>query len=181
VLADAFLADPVMGWAFPDAAARPARLRGLWDVIGGEGYLPVGASTVIADSAAALWMPPGQRLGDQFWEARTGQFVAALEGDLERLGAMSEAMSAHHPHDRDHWYLMAIGVSPVAQGRRLGSALLAHTLARADADGMPAYLEATSARSRSLYASVGFEVLTEFTPADGAPPLWAMWRDPLTP
>lgn len=168
-----------MGWAFPDAAVRLARLRGLWGFLAGEGYLPVGASTVVDGCAAALWMPPGQGLGDQFWEVRSAQFVEALEGDVERLGAMSEAMSAHHPHDRDHWYLMAIGVSPVAQGRRLGSALLAHTLERADLEAAPAYLEATSVRSRSLYASFGFEVLAEFTPAEGAPPLWAMWRDPV--
>jgi ribosomal protein S18 acetylase RimI-like enzyme len=170
-----------MGWAFPDPAVRLARLRGLWGFLAGEGYLPIGASTVIADSAAALWMPPGQRLDDQFWEARSRQFVEALEGDVDRLGAMSEEMGAHHPHDRDHWYLMAIGVSPVAQGRRFGSALLDHTLKQADLAGAPAYLEATSVRSRSLYASVGFEVLAEFIPAEGAPPLWAMWRDPQTP
>ena len=50
---------------------------------------------------------------------------------------------------------------------------------RADAEGMPAYLEASSARGRSLYAQFGFEVLAEFVPADGAPPLWAMWREPV--
>ena len=179
VLTEAFLADPVMSWAFPDDAVRAARLDGLWRIIGGEGYLPIGASAVVDGAGAALWMPPGQQLGDAFWDGRADRFAAALDGDLERLGAMSEAMGAHHPHDRDHWYLMAIGVAPSAQGRRLGSALLAHTLERADAEGMPAYLEASSARSRSLYAQFGFEVLAEFVPADGAPPLWAMWREPV--
>lgn len=178
VLAAAFEADPVMRWAFPDDAIRRVRLAAMWDIIGGDGYLPRGASSVVHDVAAALWMPPGQELGDAFWDEHSERFGAALDGDVERLGAMSEAMGAHHPHDQDHWYLMAIGVAPPAQGRQLGSALLAHTLERADAAGTPAYLEATSARSRALYARFGFEVLAEFVPAGGAPPMWAMWREP---
>jgi ribosomal protein S18 acetylase RimI-like enzyme len=108
--------------------------------------------------------------------ANGSRFVTLLEGDVERLGSLSEQLGANHPHDRDHWYLMAIGVSPAAQGRRLGSALLAHTLA-ADAAEAPAYLEATSTRSRALYECFGFEVLAEMR-APGGPPLWAMWRQP---
>ena len=121
----------------------------------GDGYLPRGVSTVVpGGDGAALWAAPGDGLDGEFWSANGSRFVTLLEGDVERLGLLSEQMDAHHPHDRDHWYLMAIGVSPAAQGRRLGSALLAHTLADADAAGAPAYLEATSPRSRALYAAV---------------------------
>ena len=120
---------------------------------------------------------PGDGLDGEFWSANGSRFVTLLEGDVERLGSLSEQMDANHPHDRDHWYLMAIGVSPAAQGRRLGSALLAHTLAAADAAGAPAYLEATSPRSRALYERFGFEVLAEMR-APGGPPMWAMWRQP---
>lgn len=178
VLAAAFESDPLLRWALPDDSLRRVRLTAMWDLIAGDGYLPRGASTVVHDIAAALWMPPGQELGDAFWAEHAERFAAAVGGEVERLGLMSEAMGAHHPHDRDHWYLMAIGVAPPAQGRSLGGALLAHTLERADAEGAPAFLEATSARSRALYARFGFEVLEEFRPADGGPPIWAMWREP---
>ena len=181
VLAAAFEADPIMRWAFPDDAVRRIRLTAMWDMIGGEGYLPLGGSTVIHDAAAALWMPPGLALGEAFWAERGERFALALEGEVERIGSMGEAMAAHHPRERDHWYLMAIGVAPPAQGRSLGGALLAHTLAQADADGRPAYLEATSTRSAALYARFGFELLAQFDPAPGAPPMWAMWREPMPP
>jgi ribosomal protein S18 acetylase RimI-like enzyme len=178
VLTAAFHDDPLMRWAFPDDAVRPRRLRGLWTFMAGDGYVPRGASAVVpGGDAAALWSAPGDRLDGEFWSANGSRFVTLLEGDVERLGLLSEQMDANHPHDTDHWYLMAIGVSPVAQGRRLGSALLAHTLAEADAAGAPAYLEATSSRSRALYERFGFEVLAEMR-APGGPPLWAMWRQP---
>lgn len=179
VLRDAFTTDPLMAWAFPDAGARPRRLAALWRFMGGEGYLPFGDSTVVpGGDGAALWLRPGHDLSDEFWEARGGELVERLEGDVKRLSSLSELMAAHHPHDREHWYLLAIGVAPAAQGRRLGHALLAHTLTRADADGAPAYLEATSPRSRRLYERFGFEVLAEFTAGDDGPPLWPMWREP---
>jgi ribosomal protein S18 acetylase RimI-like enzyme len=178
VLTVAFHDDPLMSWAFPDETIRPRRLRGLWTFMAGDGYLPRGASTVIpGGDGAALWAAPGNDLDGAFWSANGARFIDLLEGDVERLGSLSEQMASHHPHDREHWYLMAIGVSPAAQGRRLGSALLAHTLAAADEDGAPAYLEATSPRSRALYERHGFEVLAELRVPDG-PPLWAMWREP---
>ena len=46
-------------------------------------------------------------------------------------------------------------------------------LVRCDADGLPAYLDATSERSRALYALQGFEVTEELRLPAGAP-LWPM-------
>jgi GNAT superfamily N-acetyltransferase len=180
VLTAAFHDDPLMSWAFPDRAVRPVRLRGLWAFLGGEGYLPFGASTMVpGDSgadAAALWLAPGQELGDAFWEDRGHAFATALENDIERVSLLGDLMHAHHPRE-PHWYLLAIGVSPDRQGGRLGSALLAHTLSYADETGTPAYLEATSPRSRALYERVGFVATGELAPPDG-PPMWPMWREP---
>ncbi len=50
-------------------------------------------------------------------------------------------------------------------------------LARADREGSPAYLEATSRRNRALYERHGFVTIGELTVAD-CPPLYAMWRPP---
>jgi ribosomal protein S18 acetylase RimI-like enzyme len=180
VLTDAFLDDPLMQWVFDDAV-RAERLTALWRFMAGEGYLPRGTSSVIATDdgsidAVALWLAPGVELDEAFWNERLGDFLVALEADIDRLGMMSDVMGQHHPTE-PHWYLLAIAASPTLHGRGLGSALLAHTLARADAERAPAYLEATSRRSRLLYERFGFEVIGEFTPADG-PPLWGMWREP---
>lgn len=55
---------------------------------------------------------------------------------------------------------------------------MAPVLERCDREGLPAYLEASSARNRALYLRHGFEVVEEVhLPADG-PPVWLMWRNP---
>ena len=52
-------------------------------------------------------------------------------------------------------------------------------LERADADGMPAYLEATTLRSRALYERHGFRLLDVVHMPDDGPPMWRMWREPV--
>jgi len=54
-------------------------------------------------------------------------------------------------------------------------------LSRCDRERRPAYLEASSTRSRDLYARHGFAVEEEIRlPGDG-PPMWRMWREPRSP
>jgi GNAT superfamily N-acetyltransferase len=61
--------------------------------------------------------------------------------------------------------------------RGVGSALLRAALDRADREGSPADLEATSRRNRALYERHAFVTVGELTVAD-CPPLYAMWRPP---
>jgi GNAT superfamily N-acetyltransferase len=175
VLADAFFDDPVFAWFFPDAASRPRLIQSLCGFLGEHLYLPMARSTITED-AAALWQPPGVALDDGFWLEHGAAFVGAVEGQIDRLTALSTAMEEHHPVDQC-WYLFMIGVRPSAQGRGLGGNLLSHTLALADAAGDSVYLEATSPRSRVLYERNGFDVIDEFS-VDGSPTLWPMWRGP---
>ncbi len=175
VLADAFDDDPVFSWVFPDRLTRPRLLQAMFGFLAEHQYLAYGES-VAADDAVALWQPPGAPSDDEFWVDHGEAFSLALDGHMDRLGLLGVAMGEHHPTD-PHWYLLAIGVRPAAQGRGLGGELLAHTLAKVDAGGHPAYLEASSRRSRLLYERHGFEVLAEFTVED-SPPMWPMWRAP---
>jgi ribosomal protein S18 acetylase RimI-like enzyme len=173
-LTESFYDDPVMAWAF-EQSVRIKRLDAMWRFMAGVGYLPFDACTVLPEGdGAALWLPPGAHLDDAFWAQHLDTLMSAVEGDLERLGLFAAAQNEHHPSD-DHWYLLAIGIRPEAQGRGLGGALLAHTLAIADERGEAAYLEATSSRSRALYARYGFEVTSEFNALD-SPTVWGMWR-----
>jgi hypothetical protein len=47
-----------------------------------------------------------------------------------------------------------------------------------DAQRAPAYLEASTPRSRELYRRHGFEVTGEFNLPSGGPSVWQMWREP---
>jgi ribosomal protein S18 acetylase RimI-like enzyme len=87
-------------------------------------------------------------------------------------------MEGLHPSKPDHWYLAVMGVDPEWQGRGVGTALMRPGLEQLDAEGIPAYLESSTPRSRELYRRNGFEVTGEFNLPRGGPPIWQMWRDP---
>jgi len=92
---------------------------------------------------------------------------------------MAEVMEqVHSRHAEPHYYLPYVGTDPAARRRGRGTALLRHVLDRCDAEGIPAYLEATSPANLALYARLGFTVVEELRWPDGGPPFWPMWRTP---
>jgi len=60
-----------------------------------------------------------------------------------------------------HWYLMAVGTSPSRQGTGLGSSLLQLGTSKADAAGIPCYLETATESNVAFYSKRGFEVTGE--------------------
>ena len=60
-----------------------------------------------------------------------------------------------------HYYFADIGVAPRVQGTGIGSALMRPTLERCDAQGLSAYLEASSERNAALYERLGFRLIRE--------------------
>lgn len=152
----AFAADPAARWPWPRSDDFLRNLPLLARAFGGKAF-DLGCADQVADFAGvALWLPPGVTSDE-----------AALAGLIERTAApavledatqVSEQMARHHPAE-PHWYLPMIGVDPAHQGMGLGDRLLAHALARFDADGRPAYLESSNPRNLSFYRRHGFEVL----------------------
>jgi ribosomal protein S18 acetylase RimI-like enzyme len=179
-LASAFQDDPVIAWIFPDERRRrrvlPAfmefRLRELafphdevWMTVGG--------------AAAAVWLPPPGR-----WQLSRPQRLRLLPPLVRFFGLRTasilgglDRMEEGHPRDPSHWYLFILGTEQAAQGRGLGSALLAQVLTRIDADGMPVYLESSNERNIALYGRHGFEITGEVA-IPGGPRIWPMWREP---
>jgi GNAT superfamily N-acetyltransferase len=172
ILALAFHDDPLTAWMAPDVVQRPRKLAAMVESLLRHHYLRTGEVWVADGGAAALWAPPGApEPPDQM-----GFEMAELFGeDVLRLGELFRELGERHP-SVPHWYLGMLGAVPERQGHGLGSALLRTVLDRADAAGEPAYLEATSPRSRRLYERHGFELMEEFAGPGGAPPLWLMWR-----
>jgi GNAT superfamily N-acetyltransferase len=175
-LALAFESDPVMIWALPGPSRRAILerafelyLRRIW--LRHEETYAVGAT-----SGVAAWEPPGT------WKLGTGEQLALLPAmarifgrRLPRTLAALSRLEKNHP-DEPHYYLPFMGVEPAGQGRGMGSALLRPILERCDSEQIPAYLEASAPRNKSLYERHGFEVTEEFQVGRGSPPLWRMWR-----
>jgi GNAT superfamily N-acetyltransferase len=92
----------------------------------------------------------------------------------DRMGGIERLMHDHHPHE-PHWYLNTLSIHPDRQRQGYGSALIAPGLERADADGLPCYLETQRQSNIPFYARFGFELQEEISLLD-SPPLWTMWR-----
>jgi GNAT superfamily N-acetyltransferase len=176
-LAAAFASDPPLSFLVPEPARRERLLR-----IHFAAAIPRYQAWVSEEPAgAALWLPPGGHpvgLADQL-RVLPAQ-VRVFGRHVRRAIGAQRAVERHHPRE-PHWYLDYIAVAPGGQGRGAGSALLAPVLERADAERMPAYLNAGSPRSRDLYLRHGFEVVSELRLPFGGPPLWRMWRSATRP
>lgn len=170
----AFVADPVVRWAWADQDSYLTYWPRIVEAFGGRAF-DHGTAHGLGDGlAVALWLPPGVGPDEEAFMQ-----VADESIDAEALGDFTgvlEQMDQLHP-TTDHWYLPLTGVDPVAQGRGLGTRLLEHGLEVSDRDGLPAYLEATSPRSRDLYHRHGFTVAGVIQ-AGSSPPMWAMRREP---
>jgi ribosomal protein S18 acetylase RimI-like enzyme len=176
-LASAFDDDPVFRWCLPDARARDRHLA-TWFRVVVDALLDHEETYCTGDAAgAALWVPADVPPLTEDQGARLGAVTADFgDAALARTAALSGLMEARHPH-APHLYLWFAGVHASRQGRGYGGRLLQSRLGRADEQGLPAYLEATSERNRALYERHGFEVTGELS-VEGSPTMWQMWRDP---
>ncbi|MEU0280118.1 GNAT family N-acetyltransferase [Streptomyces sp. NPDC006195] len=177
LLEEAFDDDPVSCWVFPEKDHR-RRVHGLFLGVFADVALAEGWVDILEDGTGmALWLrvPAGPPEGEDDTPAR---MRATADPDNERTELVGRLTGAIHPHDRAHAYLLMIAVSPVHQGRGLGRALIEPVLARCDREGLPAYLEASSERSRRLYERLGFTFTGTTVDLPDGPPMWPMWREP---
>ena len=75
-----------------------------------------------------------------------------------------------------HWYLAALAVDTVHQGKGHASALLEPMLARIDREALPLYLETQKEKNVALYKRFGFKVLEKAKIPGMDATSWAMLR-----
>ncbi|MGH7271405.1 MAG: GNAT family N-acetyltransferase, partial [Polyangiaceae bacterium] len=148
---------------FTAASVRGEEAHGLWV----DGQL-AGASLVCA---------PGQyphRIGAYARIAR-GCATTGWKGITKFLRADAYITKLHIREA--HYYLFVLGIDPSLQRQGLGKVLLRALSERADARGVPSYLETDKPTSVHLYRSAGYEVLTEGD-VESVPGLhvWTMMR-----
>jgi ribosomal protein S18 acetylase RimI-like enzyme len=101
---------------------------------------------------------------------------ALAAGPLPVRRGLAFARVVRDAHVRyPHHYLWFLAVDPGEQGRGAGRKLLADIHRRADADGLPTYLETGTMDNVAWYASAGYATLGELRLAGGEP-LWRMER-----
>jgi GNAT superfamily N-acetyltransferase len=179
MLARAFLDDPVAAWSCPAQSLRPRVLEGFHGTRLRQLLEHEEVWTTEQLDCAALWAPPGRYHTTPRQDLELTRCLLRPRLLLRLPLAVSGllAVQREHPHDPPHWYLAVLGTDPPAQGRGLGSRVLAPVLERCDGDGVAAYLESSKERNIAFYARHGFRVTGEIRLPRG-PRVWPMWRDP---
>ncbi|WP_205698706.1 N-acetyltransferase [Conexibacter sp. SYSU D00693] len=161
----AFMDDPVFCWVFREVHDRERWGRHVFSLTARR-LVPHGLSHRL-DGGGALWAAPGR------WRETPWQALALAARTVRGVGWRAPlvvrhllALEGRHPPGR-HLYLSTLGVCPEHRGRGLGSALLEPGCARADAQGLPAYLESSNPRNLSLYRRLGFTTTGEHQLPDG--------------
>ncbi|MXM68370.1 GNAT family N-acetyltransferase [Streptomyces sp. HUCO-GS316] len=180
LLDQAFQDDPVSRWVFRGEEYRRSThhklMAAFTEIVLAEGRIDVTED----GTACALWLSmPAADGGDEHADDDgPAQVRAAVDPDNDRVELIGRLTAGIHPSDRAHAYLWMIGVAPGRQGEGLGTALLESALERCDRDGLPAYLEASNARSRMLYERLGFALTDRPLDLPDGPRMWPMWREP---
>lgn len=187
LLTRVFDPQPPNQWLVPDPELRFPAMEAFFGTLTEHAAAGAGLVHLTEDEhAAAVWFdrtaeptePPGY----------TERIEAAAGPYASRFALLDEAFDAVHPAD-PHWHLAFIAVDEAYQGRGYGAALMDHTHARLDEQGIPVYLEATLPRNQAGYYRHGY---TDLTPSEivigdptantsthaGGVTFYRMWREP---
>jgi ribosomal protein S18 acetylase RimI-like enzyme len=184
VLGRAFFDDPLERYMVPDDAERlkasSARFRNIlrYGHLFGEVY-----TAAESPGAAAMWLPPGETEMSEERMQQAGMFeLRAIVGQeaFSRFIPVIDVFDGLHASDAPgrHWYLLVVGVDPLKQRRGLGGALVEPMLARADAEGVPCYLETANETNVGFYAHLGFAIIHDIVEPVSGLRLLTFRRDP---
>ncbi|WP_067822771.1 GNAT family N-acetyltransferase [Nocardia inohanensis] len=123
------------------------------------------------------------------WQTLASPERAALEAEqtrnlaeelplqpFRRMAALTSILAGTHPADYPYRYLQVIVTLPEHRGKGAGHAIITDRVKAASADGLPAYLEASTDRSARLYQRCGFEISGPLIPLpENGPTLRPMW------
>lgn len=167
----AFVDDPVMRWLYPEdevfLAPDGAVFRSAF-----AGWVALGEVWCTDDAVGlAVWIPPGRPEADFGLDPLA---EAPTPERLERFEIIGAVMAEHTP-DEPHWYLQVLATHPDWQRRGMGERLMTSMFERADAEGLPCYLETETIENVAYYRGRGFEVRSEWDVPTG-PHMWGMYR-----
>ena len=173
MFARSFRHDPAITWPLPPDGVD-ARVLGTFEVLVRESAASGWLWTLEDLAGAVSWVPAGSDEAMEAFLLATGEAVAPLSGELRsRYDAFWELIEAHRPRE-PHWYLDFLAVDAGRRGEGLGVTLVEHGLARARAEGVPAFLMTTHRDNIAFYERRGFSTAEEVDVPDGGPHLWFM-------
>jgi GNAT superfamily N-acetyltransferase len=154
VIADAFHDLEPSRWLVAGATARRQIFPGYFRLHLEHAMASGLVHTTPGRDAAALWIPAGDGAA-ALPDGHAARLAVVTGSWCARFEAFDAALDRRHP-DGPHHHLAILAVRPDRQGQRTGTALLRAHHGTLDRDGMPAYLEAASSRTREIYLGHGY-------------------------
>lgn len=182
-LARAFFDYALMVYAAPEAGRRERGVRAIYDALLADSVRYGEVYATHDGAGVACWLPPGREHLTVLRQLRAGMLSVPFRfgpAGFRRLLAYDTLGRALH-HElapMPHWYLSAIGVEPERQGQGVATALIQPILQRADAAGLPCYLETHREANLRIYRKHGFDLVRRADLPGHAVPVWAMLRKP---
>ena len=183
LLSLAFFDNPLLQYIFPDERKRTRLSPSFFSAFVRYGHLAGEASTTEGSvDGVAVWFPPDAGETDPDLMEQAGvNALPSIIGVEPFDRAMTVIGHCDRLHARDvpfrHWYLSLVGVDPKKQGQGVASALLRPTLARADAESFPCYLETVEPTNVPFYRRLGFKVVVEDVEQSSGIRLWTFLRE----
>lgn len=181
-MADAFSEDPLWGKVFEGDSDLDKKYQACFEVPVRHclKYGEVYATSEALEGIVAF--VPGDSSGMSFWRMlRAGALGSGL-----RMGAAAgkkmvelKVLTSDRnriTRDRSYIYLLLLGVRSAEQGKGYGGKLLRALIERADAEGLPIYLETETEDNVRLYEHFGFDVVQQITLDGLGVPMWEMMR-----
>ena len=121
-------------------------------------------------ACSAVWLAPGTKVDDWKIYLPAGFLSMAVKvgfGGLKRMIFSFQAASDNAKKEglrnadgskiKNYYYLFFISTDVAERGKGLSSELIRRFQVKAEAEGLPIWLESTTANSHSLYLKLGFE------------------------
>lgn len=184
-LKDAFKDDPLWAEVFRDDPDRDNALSAFFacPLLFGMKF---GKASAVSPSTEglAVWIP-GKHADMNMWDMlRSGALFYGMRMGKETVSNLA-VISKQTGSDRkrlmikqDYMYLLIIGVASSAQGKGLGSKLIAAVTEECDNENLKLYLETEKEENLRFYKKHGFTVLEKITLPKLNLPMWLMLREP---
>lgn len=186
ILVDAFEDDPSFRRVTPLARGLGHRetLERMLSAQIRRHYIPHGRIDVAVDGetddatplGVALWSTPDDGSGPVEKISALKDWVS-LFGRHAATAVLRDRQESSFEPRFAHWYLYTLAVSPAAQRRGVGTALLNHGLERAGNDAV--YLEASTPDAANLYERLGFVPMGRLPKHGEGVHEMGMWRPPV--
>ncbi len=180
-LARAFQEDPYYGYILPDAQRRRRIVPWIFERVLRYGLLYGKVYTTPAVEGAAIWLGPTNPVFGWWGAVRAGLFLMPLKmkrAEYRRIQLIDHAVDQIHMQTvtGPHWYLVALGVDPTCQGRRIGGALIQPVLEMAERENLACFLDTNLEKNLGFYGKHGFKVVGQEQPDPEGPYAWGMVR-----